>query len=124
MSHTRPSDAVVVRDPEMIPSVSASWKRKTYLATNIPRTIGTVVATAPHRNRPTPWVFRPLTNPGPAEMPTIAMKMLRPTEFMNQIVDEGMRPKYGRVERSQPNTIPEIRAPPAVDSVSGTPATL
>ena len=34
-----------------------------------------------------------------------------------------MRPKNGRVERSQPNTMPEMSAPPAVDSVSGTPAT-
>src|SRR4029453_1289262 len=92
-SQTRPSDAVVVRDPEMIPRFSASWKRNTYLATNMPRIRGTVVASAPHRKRPTPCVFRPLTKPGPAEMPTMAMKMLRPTEFMNQTVGVGMRPK-------------------------------
>ena len=85
--------------------------------------MGTVVATAPHRNRPTPCVLRPLTKPGPAEMPTTAMKMLRPTEFMNQTVEDGIRPKVGRVERSQPNTIPEINAPPAVDKVRGIPAT-
>ena len=70
-----------------------------------------------------PWVFRPLTKPGPAEMPTMAMKMLRPTEFMNQTVGDGMRPKSGRTERSQPNTIPAMSAPPAVDSVRGTPPT-
>ena len=54
----------------------------------------------------------------------MAMKMLRPTEFMNQTVGDGMRPKDGRTERSQPNTIPAMSAPPAVDSVSGTPPTL
>ena len=55
-----------------------------------------------------PCVFRPLTKPGPAEMPTMAMKMLRPTEFMNQTVGVGMRPKVGRTERSQPPTMPAI----------------
>ena len=34
-----------------------------------------------------------------------------------------MRPKNGRVERSQPKTRPAMSAPPAVDSVRGTPAT-
>ncbi len=53
-----------------------------------------------------PCVFRPLTKPGPAEMPTMAMKMFRPTEFMNQTVGDGMRPKDGRTERSQPPTMP------------------
>ena len=71
-----------------------------------------------------PCVFRPLTKPGPAEMPTIAMKMFRPTEFMNQTVGVGMRPKDGRTERSQPPMIPAISAPPAVESVSGTPCHL
>ena len=116
-----PSDAVVVRAPETAPSRIASWKRNTYLPRYMPRIRGTVVATMPHMNRLIPCVLRPLTKPGPAEMPTIAMKMLRPTEFMNQRVDDGMRPKNGRVDRSQPNTSPEIRAPPAVDSVNGTP---
>ena len=113
----------MVRAPETIPSRMASWKRNTYLPMNMPRISGIVVATMPHRNRPMPCVLRPLTKPGPAEMPTMAMKMLRPTEFMNQTVDDGMRPKNGRVERSQPNTIPAMSAPPAVDSVSGTPPT-
>ena len=54
----------------------------------------------------------------------MAMKMLRPTEFMNQTVGDGMRPKDGRTERSQPPMMPAISAPPAVDSVSGTPPTL
>src|SRR5690349_18642788 len=65
----------------------------------MPRTRGTVVASAPQRNSPMPCVLRPLTNPGPAEMPTIAMKMLRPTEFMNHTVGVGMRPNFGRTER-------------------------
>ena len=43
---------------------------------------------------------------------------------MNQTVELGMRPKSGRTERSQPKTRPEISAPPAVESVSGTPPTL
>src|SRR4029453_16470908 len=105
----------------MMPNSSASWKRKTYLPMYMPRTIGTVVARAPHRNRLTPWVFRPLTKPGPAGMPTMGMKMLRPTEFMNQTVEDGMRPKYGRVDRSHPNTIPAMSAPPAGDNGGGTP---
>src|SRR5260370_32394936 len=83
-----------------MPSVRASWNRNRYLAMNSPKTRGSVVARAPHRNRPTPCVFRPFTKPGPAEMPTMAMKMLRPTEFMNQTVGDGMRPKEGRTERN------------------------
>ena len=35
-----------------------------------------------------------------------------------------MRPNVGRTERSQPNTSPANSAPPAVDSVIGTPADL
>ena len=42
-----------------------------------------------------PCVLSPFTNPGPAEMPTMAMKIFRPTEFMNQTVGGGMRPKEG-----------------------------
>src|SRR5215470_10567390 len=118
-----PSDAVVVRAPEHAPRRIASWKRNTYLPTYIPSTRGTVVATTPHRNRLIPCVRSPLTNPGPAEMPTTAMNTLRPTEFMNHTVDDGMRPNDGRTDRSHPNTSPAISAPPAVDSVSGTPAT-
>ena len=34
-----------------------------------------------------------------------------------------MRPKAGRTERSQPATMPATSAPPAVESVSGTPPT-
>ena len=45
-------------------------------------------------------------------MPTMAMKMFKPTEFMNQMVGDGMRPKAGRTERSHPKTMPAIRAPP------------
>ena len=57
-------------------------------------------------------------------MPTTAMKTLRPTEFMNHTVGDGIRPKVGRTERSQPKNRPEINAPPEVDSVSGTLPTL
>src|SRR5436305_11579207 len=115
-----PSEAVVVREPETTPSRIASSKRNKYFATNIPRINGTVVATTPQRNRPIPSAFRPATKPGPDEMPTMAMKTFRPTELMNQTVGEGIRPKVGRTERSQPKNRPEISAPPEVDNVSGT----
>src|SRR5204862_6719071 len=81
-----------------MPSVSASWKRKRYLAINIPKTRGNVVDRAPHKNRLMPCVRRPFTKPGPAEMPTMAMKILRPTEFMNHTVGDGILPKNGRSE--------------------------
>ena len=32
----------------------------------------------------------------------MAMKMLRPTEFMNQTVGDGIRPKFGRVGAQPP----------------------
>ena len=51
----------------------------------------------------------------------MAMKTLRPTEFMNQKAGAGMRPNFGRTERSQPRISPAISAPPAVDRLSGTP---
>src|SRR3569623_2021329 len=115
-----PSEAVVVRAPEQQPSTMASWKRNTYLPTYIARINGSLVATIPHRNRPMPSAFRPATKPGPDEMPTMAMKTFRPTEFMNQTVGEGIRPKVGCTDRSQPKNRPDISAPPEVDSVSGT----
>src|SRR5579871_6426259 len=115
-----PSEAVVVRAPEQAPSMMASWKRKMYLPTNIARIRGTVVATMPQRNSPMPSAFRPATKPGPDEMLTMAINTFRPTEFMNHTVGEGIRPKVGFTERSQPKNRPEINAPPEVDSVSGT----
>jgi len=45
-----------------------------YLPMNIPKMRGNVVAKAPHRNRLMPCVRRPFTKPGPAEMPTMAMR--------------------------------------------------
>src|SRR4026209_1024519 len=118
-----PSAAVVVRAPARAPNRIAGSKRKVNLPMSIARINGTEVAKMPHRNRLRPWVFSPLTNPGPAEMPTTAMNTFRPTEFMNHTVEDGRRPKNGLVDRSQPNTRPEMRAPPAVDRVSGTPPT-
>src|ERR1700759_5787036 len=119
-----PSEAVVVRAPEQHPSTIASWKRKTYLPTNIARIRGTDVTTTPQKNSPSPCCFRPATKPGPDEMPTTAMNMFNPTEFMNHTVGDGIRPKVGCTERSQPKNRPEISAPPEVDSVSGTLPTL
>src|SRR5579871_3243218 len=115
-----PSEAVVVRAPEQHPSTIASWKRNTYLPTYMARISGTVVTATPQRNRPMPSSFSPAMKPGPEEMPTTAMNMLRPTEFMNHTVGDGIRPKVGRTERNQPKNRPEISAPPDVDSVSGT----
>src|SRR5271154_6203796 len=94
-----------------------------YLPTNIPRTRGAVVARAPHRNKPIPCVFKPLTKPGPADMPTMAMKIFRPTEFITQTADVGTRPNLGCTDLPHPQTSPEMSAPPAVESVIGTPAT-
>src|SRR6185295_3597097 len=115
-----PSEAVVVRAPEQHPSTMASSKRNRYLPTYIARISGTVVTTTPHKNRLKPSAFKPATKPGPDEMPTTAIKTLRPTEFMNQTVEEGMRPNVGRTDRSHPKNSPEIKAPPEVESVSGT----
>ncbi|MNN03721.1 hypothetical protein D3C81_1164250 [compost metagenome] len=118
-----PSAAVVVRAPAQTPSSSAGWKWNTYLAMNMPMNSGTAVAKMPHRNRLMPSFWRPATKPGPAEMPTTAMNTFRPTEFMNQTVGSGMRPKVGWMARYQPKMMPAISAPPAVDSVSGMPDT-
>src|SRR5437762_2409334 len=119
-----PREAVVVLAPEQHPSRIASSKRNRYFPTNIARISGTVVTTTPQRNRLKPSCCRPATNPGPDEMPTTAINTLRPTEFMNHTVGDGMRPKVGRTERNQPKKRPEISAPPEVESVSGTPPTL
>src|SRR5215813_2092383 len=115
-----PSEAVVVRAPEQHPSRMASSNRNMYLPTYIASISGTVVTATPHRNRLNPNCCSPATKPGPDEMPTTAMNTFRPTEFMNQTVGDGMRPNVGRTERSHPKNRPEINAPPAVDSVSGT----
>src|SRR5258706_14291391 len=119
-----PSEAVVVRAPEQHPSRSASWKRNTYFPTYIARISGTVVTATPQRNRLKPSCCSPATNPGPDEMPTTAMNTFRPTEFMNQTVDEGIRPKVGCTERSQPKKRPAIKTPPEVERVRGTLPTL
>ncbi len=113
-----------MRAPEQHPNRMAGWNRNTYLPTYMASTSGTVVATMPHRNRLKPSCCRPATKPGPDEMPTTAMNMFRPTEFMNHTVDDGIRPKVGCTERSQPKTSPEMSAPPEVDSVSGMSPTL
>src|SRR5690349_22145027 len=120
MSLIMPSDAVVVRAPEQHPSRMASSKRNRYFPTYIARISGTVVTATPQRKRLKPSCCSPATNPGPDEIPTTAMNTFRPTEFMNQTVDDGIRPKVGRTERSHPKKRPEISAPPDVDKVRGT----
>src|SRR6195256_7016421 len=114
-----PSEAVVVRAPEQAPSKMASSNRNRYLPTYIARISGTVVTATPHRNRLNPSCCSPATKPGPDEMPTTAMNTFRPTEFMNQTVDEGIRPKVGRTGRSHPKKRPAINTPPEGESVSG-----
>src|SRR5215510_7491159 len=115
-----PSEAVVVRAPETHPSRMAGWKWNRYFPAYIARISGTVVTRTPQRNRLKPSCFSPATKPGPEEMPTTAINTLRPTEFMNHTVGDGIRPKVGRTERSQPKNRPAISAPPEVDRVSGT----
>src|ERR1700759_4082233 len=119
-----PSEAGVVRAPEQQPSTMASWKRNTYLPKYIARISGTVVTAIPQRNRLKPSCCSPATKPGPEEIPTTAMNMVRPTEFMNNTVGDGIRPNVGCTDRNQPKNRPEINAPPEVDSVSGTLPTL
>src|SRR6185436_12665069 len=119
-----PREAVVVRAPEQHPNTIASSSLKMYLPTYIARIKGTVVATTPQRNRLKPSCCRPATKPGPEEMPTTAMNTFRPTEFMNQTVEDGIRPKVGCTERSQPKKSPAIKTPPEVDKVRGTPPIL
>src|SRR3974390_501901 len=119
-----PREAVVVPAPEQAPSTIASSKRNRNFPTYIARISGTVVATTPHGNRLKPNCSSPATKPGPDEIPTTAMNTFRPTEFMNQTVEDGIRPKVGRTERSHPKNRPEISAPPDVDRVSGTLPTL
>src|SRR5262249_25912942 len=115
-----PSEAVVVRAPEQHPNRMAGGDRNTYFPTYIARISGTVVTATPPRNKLKPRCCRSATKPGPGEMPTPAMNTLRPTEFMNHTVDDGIRPKVGRTERSHLKNRPEINAPPEVDRVSGT----
>src|SRR4029077_4814147 len=106
------------------PSRRASSNLNRYLPAYIASISGTVVITTPQRNRLNPSCCSPATKPGPDEMPTTAMNTFRPTEFMNQTVDDGIRPKVGRTERNHPKKRPAINTPPEVESVSGTLPTL
>src|SRR5262245_28276657 len=119
-----PREAVVVRAPEQAPKTIASSNLNRYFPTYIANMSGTVVTATPHMKRLRPRSWSPATKPGPDEMPTTAMNTLRPTEFMNHTVDDGIRPKVGRTERSHPKNRPEINAPPDVDNVKGTLPTL
>src|SRR5580693_4507124 len=107
-----PSEAVVVRAPEQAPNTMASSNRNRYLPTYMASISGTVVTATPHRNRLNPRCCSPATKPGPDERPTTAMNTFRPTEFMNQTVDDGMRPKVGLTERNHPKKRPAINTPP------------
>src|ERR1700722_4512683 len=119
-----PSEAVVVRAPEQAPSTMASSNRNKYFPTYIANISGTVVTATPQRNRLNPSCCSPAPKPAPDEMPTPAMNTFRPTEFMNQTVDDGIRPKVGRTEPNHPKKRPAINTPPEVESVSGTLPTL
>src|SRR3977135_2461111 len=120
-SATIATDAVLVRAPPQQPRLIAGSNLNMYFPLHGASSIGTVVATNPQRNRPTPACLMPATKVGPAVNPTTAMNTFRPTLFMNQSVGAGMRPKVGRTPRSQPMMMPAINAPPEVDSVIGIP---
>ena len=92
----------MVRAPEQAPSTMASSNRNRYLPTYIASISGTVVTATPQKNRLNPSCCSPATKLGPDEMPTTAMNTFRPTEFMNQTVDDGIRPKVGS-HRTQPS---------------------
>ena len=53
----------------------------------------------PHRNMLKPTCCSPETKPGPALMPTIAMKTLRPSVFMSHSDGAGMLPNVGWMVR-------------------------
>src|SRR5687768_12271289 len=95
-----------------------------YFPMNGASSMGTEVATKPHRKSDTPEFFRPATKPGPEVIPTIAMNTFKPTEFMNHWVGSGSPPNTGRTPRNQPRIRPPMSTPPEVDNVSGTPPTL
>ncbi len=75
----------------------------------------------PQRNRLRPTCWRPATNPGPALMPTMAMKTFRPSVFISTSAGVGMRPKVGRIVRRYPRTRPASSAPPDVERPIGMP---
>ena len=79
------------------------------------------MAKSPQKKMPKPASFSPAMKVGPELMPTMAMKTLRPTEFMNHSVGCGTLPIHGFTVRSQPTKMPAMSAPPEVDSVIGTP---
>jgi len=64
-------------------------------------------------------LLQPGDKTGPDEIPTTAMNMFSPTEFMNQTVGDGIRPKVdGRNAASQEKACNQNA--PEVESVSGT----
>ena len=67
-----------------------------------------------HQKQTDTYVVEACTKLGPAEMPTTAMNMFRPTLFNTHCEGSGMRPKVGCLLRSQPKNKPAINAPPLV----------
>src|SRR4051794_39196156 len=109
-----PSAAVVVRAPAHAPSSTAGFILKMYFPANSPITNGTVVTAIPASNRLNPLDFKPPINPGPAPIPTTAMKVFRPTLLNTHRAGPGMRPNVRFTERSQPQISPATNAPPLV----------
>src|SRR5690625_1041280 len=120
-SATMATEAVLVRAPPQQPRLMAGSKRKMYLPIRGANNMGRAVANTPQKNSPAPAFFTPAIKVGPAVMPTMAIKVFRPTEFMNHRVALGTLPRLGLKLRNQPKTIPANNAPPEVDRVMGTP---
>src|SRR5579871_6031963 len=118
-----PRAAVVVRAPAHAPRIIAGWNLKRYLPARRPTIKGHVVTTMPAAKRPRPLDFKPLTNAGPALIPTTAMNPLSPTLLNTQRAGSGIRPKVRWIERNHPQNNPAKSAPPLVLKLSGTPPT-
>src|SRR6516225_893499 len=113
--------AVVVRAPAVQPNVNAGWNLKIYLPRSTPNNKGMVVAATPTTKSIGPTCSKPFTKLGPEDIPTTAIKVLRPILLKTHIAGSGKFPNTGCFDRSQPNTRPAIKTPPLVLRLSGTP---
>ena len=112
--------------PNLSLGVSFSWNRweQTFNNASYPITNGTVVVMIPATNRLRPAFWRPTTKAGPELIPTTAMKVLSPTEFIIQSAGSGTRPKVRYTDRSHPKIRPAMSEPALVLRLMGIPPTL
>src|SRR4051812_805435 len=82
-----------------------------YLPTKSPTINGSVVTTMPAKNNPNPLLFNPATNPGPALIPTTAMKAFNPTLLNTHNAGAGILPNVRFTARSHPQPSPASNAP-------------